>query len=286
MRLAPDVSETVTSRWVSLHIEAPDGEAREGVVQMLVDGGAGAVQEVGSALLTHLIEGAELDSLCALLASAGARVQRTELGDVDWSTRWITRVGMQRIGRIAVAPPWMSDVVADAEIAILIEPAMAFGTGEHETTRGVLTLMQDLVAPGALVADLGSGSGVLAIAAAKLGASRVIAIEMDPDAIGNAIENVERNGVSTQVTVLQGDAAVLLPLVAPVSLIVANIISSVIIELSAAMARALPPGGKAVISGILVTEREHLLALLTADGWNVESELREGEWWSSVIARP
>jgi ribosomal protein L11 methyltransferase len=285
--LAPDVAPAaVTSpRWVSLSIEAPDGETREHVVQMLMDGGAGAVQEVGSALLTHLVEGASLDSLCRALESAGARVQRTELGEVDWSTRWVTRVGVQRIGRIAVAPPWMSDEISDADIQILIEPAMAFGTGEHETTRGVLALMQKLVEPGALVADLGSGSGVLAIAAAKLGAGRVVAIEMDPDAIGNAIENVERNGVAPQVTVLQGDAAALLPLVAPVSLIVANIISSVIIELSSTMWRALPSGGRAVISGILVTEREHLLASLAADGWTLESELREGEWWSSVIAR-
>jgi ribosomal protein L11 methyltransferase len=285
--LAPDVAlPAVTSpRWVSLHIEAPAGAMRERVVQMLMDGGAGAVQEVGPALLTHLLEGAALESLCEALAAAGAQVQRTELGEVDWSTRWVTRVGVQRIGRIAVAPPWMRDDIADAEIQILIEPAMAFGTGEHETTRGVLALMQNLVEPGALVADLGSGSGVLAIAAAKLGAGRVVAIEMDPDAIGNAIENVERNGVAHQVTVLEGDAAALLPLVAPVSLIVANIISSVIIELSPAMSRALPSGGRAVISGILVTEREHLLASLAADGWTLESELREGEWWSSVIAR-
>lgn len=270
---------------MSLHIEAPEGAERERVVQMLMDGGAGAVQEVGPALLTHLLEGPALDPLCEALAAAGAHVQRTELGEVDWSTRWITRVGVQRIGRIAVAPPWMSDDIADAEIQILIEPAMAFGTGEHETTRGVLALMQNLVEPGALVADLGSGSGVLAIAAAALGAGRVVAIEMDPDAIGNAIENIERNGVAHQVTVLEGDAAALLPLVAPVSLIVANIISSVIIELSPAMSRALPSGGRAVISGILVTEREHLMASLAADGWTLESELREGEWWSSVIAR-
>ncbi len=284
----PDVvaPAVMAPRWVALHIEAPKGALRDRVVQMLMDGGAGAVQELGSALLTHLIEGAPLDTLCSALAAAGATVRRTELGEVDWSTRWVTRVGVQRIGRIAVAPPWMSDDIADAEIPILIEPAMAFGTGEHETTRGVLTLMQNLVEPDMLVADLGSGSGVLAIAAAKLGAGRVVAIEMDPDAIGNALENVERNGVAPRVTVLQGDAAALLPLVAPVSLVLANIISSVIIELSPIISRALPSGGRAVISGILVTEREHLLASLSADGWTLESELREGEWWSSVIARP
>ncbi|MGH7621192.1 MAG: 50S ribosomal protein L11 methyltransferase, partial [Gemmatimonadaceae bacterium] len=145
--------------------------------------------------------------------------------------------------------------------------------------------MQPLVQPGSRVADLGSGSGVLAIAAAKLGAERVAAIEMDPDAIGNAEENVARNGVSAQVTVLEGDAASLLPLVAPVSLVLANIISSVLMELSPTMRDALPTGGRAVISGILVNEREQLLTSLSGDGWTLESELREGEWWSSVIAR-
>ena len=270
---------------MSLHIDAPEGALRERVVAMLVDGGAGAVQELDSALLTHLPEGTALGELCEALENAGATVRQTALGEVDWSTRWVTRVGVQRVGRIAVAPPWMSRDIADAEIPILIEPAMAFGTGEHETTRGVLALMQSLVGPGALVADLGSGSGVLAIAAAKLGAARVAAIEMDPDAIGNSIENVERNGVAAQVTVLQGDAAALLPLVAPVSLVLANIISSVVIELSPIMRDALPPGGRAVISGILVNEREHLLSSLALDGWILESELREGEWWSSVIAR-
>jgi ribosomal protein L11 methyltransferase len=275
----------LSPRWVSLHIDVPEGAVRERVVAMLLEGGAGAVQELGPELLTHFQEGEAVDELCDSLERAGASVRQTALGQVDWSTRWITRVGVQRVGRIAVAPPWMSDDIADVEIPILIEPAMAFGTGEHETTRGVLALMQSLVEPGALVADLGAGSGVLAIAAAKLGAARVVAIEMDPDAIGNAMENVERNGVASQVTVLEGDAAALLPLVAPVSLVLANIISSVVIDLSPIMHRALPSGGRAVISGILVSEREHVVSSLTVDGWILESELREGEWWSSVIVR-
>jgi ribosomal protein L11 methyltransferase len=275
----------LSPRWVSLHIDVPEGAVRERVVAMLLEGGAGAVQELGPELLTHFQEGEAVDELCDSLERAGASVRQTALGQVDWSTRWITRVGVQRVGRIAVAPPWMRNEIADVEIPILIEPAMAFGTGEHETTRGVLALMQSLVEPGALVADLGAGSGVLAIAAAKLGAARVVAIEMDPDAIGNAMENVERNGVASQVTVLEGDAAALLPLVAPVSLVLANIISSVVIDLSPIMHRALPSGGRAVISGILVSEREHVVSSLAVDGWILESELREGEWWSSVIVR-
>ena len=160
----------------------PTARARERVVAMLVDGGAGAVQEVGDRRCSRICRRVQRSTHSATRArrARARRVQRTALGEVDWSTRWVTRVGVQRIGRIAVAPPWMSDDDRRRGDSDLIEPAMAFGTGEHETTRGVLALMQSLVAPGALVADLGSGSGVLAIAAAKLGAARVVAIEIDP----------------------------------------------------------------------------------------------------------
>ena len=144
--------------------------------------------------------------------------------------------------------------------------------------------MQRVLEPGDLVADLGTGSAILAIAAAKLGASRVAAIEVDEGAIGNAEENVGRNDVADRVTVLQGDAAVLLPLVAPVRVILANIISSVLLRLSSVMRVALAPGGRAILSGILVTEREEMLSALAAQGWALEAEQWEGEWWSSVIA--
>jgi ribosomal protein L11 methyltransferase len=125
---------------------------------------------------------------------------------------------------------------------------------------------------------------VLAIAAAKLGASRCFAIEMDPDAIGNAEENVARNGVAPQIAVLEGDAFAFLPLVAPVRVVLANIISSVLIELLPAIRDALAPGGVAILSGILAEERAMMLAALAAD-WEVEAEDPEEQWWSVRIRR-
>jgi ribosomal protein L11 methyltransferase len=144
--------------------------------------------------------------------------------------------------------------------------------------------MQDVIAPGQRVADLGAGSAVLAIAAVKLGARRAVAIEIDADAIGNADENIARNDVGDRVTLIRGDATVLLPLVAPMDVILANIVSSVIAELSPSMRRALAPGGKAIVSGILVEERDVLVAALGREGWTIERELVEGAWWSSVIS--
>jgi ribosomal protein L11 methyltransferase len=146
-------------------------------------------------------------------------------------------------------------------------------------------LMQGVLRPGHLVADLGAGSAVLAIAAAKLGAGRVVAIELDEEAIGNAEENLERNGVGDRVVVVQGDARVLLPLVAPVDLVLANIISSVLVQLLPAIGAALAPGGAAILSGILVEEREAMLAVIHGQGWRVTAEDREELWWSASIVR-
>jgi ribosomal protein L11 methyltransferase len=139
--------------------------------------------------------------------------------------------------------------------------------------------------PNAIVADLGAGSAVLAIAAAKLGAVRVFAIELDGDAIPDAEQNVERNGVADRVYVFEGDAATLLPLVAPVHLVLANIISSVLLEVLPVIEQALVPGGIAILSGILLEERPTMLALMEAQGWRVLDEDPEDIWWSVSIAR-
>ena len=269
--------------WFAVRVALPDEASRAAVVGALVAAGASAVQERTGELVTHLTGDTDFAALeVAVHSAGGGQIDRTLLPDADWAAEWKTRVGIQRLGRIAIAPPWLAAQIADAEIPVIIEPAMAFGTGEHETTRGVLTLMQDVVAAGQTVADLGAGSAVLAIAAVKLGARRAIAIEVDHDAMGNADENIARNDVGDRVTLIRGDAVVLLPLVAPVQVILANIISSVLVELSPVMRRALSKGGRAILSGILVAEREQFVEALAADGWTVERELAEGDWWSGV----
>jgi len=146
--------------------------------------------------------------------------------------------------------------------------------------------MQKLDAIPQKVADLGAGSAVLAICAAKLGANSVVAIELDPDAIGNAEENVAVNGAGDAVHILQGDAKVLLSLVSPVDLILANIISSVLTELLPVMAESLSPDGFAILSGILAEERDMMLGEIAAGGWKVVSDDLEENWWSVLITRP
>lgn len=266
-------------------MRAPALRVRDAVVAALVRAGGAGVVESGDDLVTYLPAHTVRDEVAAALAAAGGdTVEWADAGAIDVAAKWPARVGVQRLGVVAVAPPWLAHEIADADAPIVIEPAMAFGTGEHETTRGVLRLMPRVLRAGDVVADLGAGSGVLSIAAARLGASRVAAVELDPDAIGNLEENVARNVVGDRVHVIAGDARVLLPLLAPVRVVVANIISSVLLELSPLVRAALAPDGRAILSGLLVAERDAVRDALERDGWVMEDLDEEGSWWSVVIA--
>jgi ribosomal protein L11 methyltransferase len=274
--------------WIPIHVRLGDPASHAAAVVALMDAGAEGVQEADDTLITYLPENADLSALQLAVqrSSAGATVEIGAAVSGNWTEMWAPRVGVHRLGALVIAPPWLASAAASDDQLIVIEPAMAFGTGEHPTTRGVLRLMQQVIAPGEVVADLGAGSAVLSIAAVRLGASRVAAIEMDPDAIGNAEANVARNGVADRVTVLHGDATVLLPLVAPVQLLLANILSSVLVQLSPVMRAALAPGGTLIASGILIEERDDFLRAVSVDGWRPGTEDREGEWWSALLTQP
>ena len=147
-----------------------------------------------------------------------------------------------------------------------------------------MRLLQGVIKSGDFVADLGAGSAVLSIAAAKLGAARIAAVEIDHDSIANAEENVAVNGVADRVEVIEGDAEVLLPLIAPVRVVLANIASSVIIPLLPTMRAALASGGKAIIAGMIVDERPMMERALGNGGWRIERDDVEDAWWSARIA--
>jgi ribosomal protein L11 methyltransferase len=270
--------------WVTVCVNP--GSRRDAVISALFENGAQGIQETGDLIITQVPSQREADALAcaALAASPDARVDTEPLAPVDWSEQWKRGIHAQQLGALTVAPPWLAGGL-DPDRSIIIEPAMAFGTGEHATTRGVVRLLQSVIRSGDRVADLGTGSAVLAIAAAKLGARHVAAIEVDPDAISNAEENVRRNGVADQVTVIEGDASVLLPLVAPVRVITANIISSVLISLLPLFSTCLDTDGVAILSGILAEERDTMLGELHAAGWRIEAEDREDIWWTASIVR-
>jgi len=281
-----EVPEGEERPWIAMRVE-PSGNS-QAVIDMLFAQGSLGVQEEGAVVITHFPPDADVTAIedAVHAVDPAARVEIFVAPRTNWS-EWRASVQAHRLGRITIAPPWLAadDSSEDAfGIQVIIDPAMAFGTGEHATTRGVVRLMQQLESMPSVVADLGSGSAVLSIAAAKLGAERVAAIELDPDATGNAEENVIANGVESRVKIFEGDAAVILPLVAPVGLVLANIISSVLLQLLPLIRDSLTADGHAILSGILLEERSMMVSELSRSGWKIISEDSEEAWWSVLIA--
>jgi ribosomal protein L11 methyltransferase len=256
---------------------------RDAVSTALFDAGALAVEDSGEDITTHFPDepGANAAADAVRRADPSADITFADSPDVDYS-QWRASVRAWEIGELTVAPPWLA-AGRDNARSVVIDPALAFGTGEHPTTRGALALVQRVLRPGDFVADLGTGSGVLAIAAAKLGAARVVGIEHDPNAAASAEGNVRVNGVGERVTIIAGDAGTLLPLIAPVRLILANIASLALLQLLPSMHDALTSDGEAVISGILGSEAEAYRPMMR--GWQITREHLEDEWWTAAIAR-
>jgi ribosomal protein L11 methyltransferase len=268
--------------WVALRV-TPDSN-RDGVIAALFEAGSQGVHEDGAVVVTHFPSDAHFDDIrnAVMTADPRAGIAMADVPETDYS-QWRASVSSHRVGELVIAPPWLAQD-SDPHRTIIVDPAMAFGTGEHASTRGVMRLMQGVVRAGDVVADLGAGSAVLSIAAAKLGAARVAAIEIDHDAIGNAEENVTANGVADRVEIIEGDARTLLPLLAPVRVVLANIISSVLIPLLSTIRASLAGGGQAILAGILYEERDAMVSALDADGWTIERENTEDAWWSVQIA--
>lgn len=216
-------------------------------------------------------------------------LQVRPLRESDWANAWKEHFFVHRVGRrTVIVPSWReTEYVAQPEdVVLLLDPGMAFGTGLHPTTRLCLVAVEDLVKPGARVLDVGAGSGILSIAAARLGASQVTAIEIDPVAARVCAENVERNGVGDVVRVVAGA----LPAEPPperqrAELILANITIGTLLELHPALAAHLRPGGRAVLSGVLAERADELLSALARSGWAHERTDQEQDWVALHVSR-
>lgn len=273
--------------WFAIEVRPEPGQ-RDAVAAWLVSRTGQAVEERADGTLVSFalnLPGAE--ALEAALTRAHGRVATTrrELPEVDWSTAWRAGLGVRKVGRFAVVPTWIAYEAAPDELVITLDPEMAFGSGEHGSTRGALHLLARHLTPGDRVLDLGSGSAILSIAAAMLGAARVAGIELDPEAIPASLQNVGRNGVAATVRIVEGDAAAMTPLLAPADLIVSNILRLVNQTLLSVIHMALVPGGRAIFSGMEQSEAELFRGPLAAHGFTVIDEVVDENWWSVAVRR-
>jgi len=169
---------------------------------------------------------------------------------------------------------------------VVLDPETAFGSGEHGSTRAALILLERLIRPGHRVLDLGSGSGILSIAAVKLGAARAIGVESDPEANPVAVRNAARNGVGDRIEFLDGDAGALAPLAGPADLLLSNILRTVNTALLPAILASLRLGGVAIFSGMEESEAQLFLPALRGAGLRVEDEVADAGWWAVAARRP
>lgn len=209
-----------------------------------------------------------------------------EVDDVDWSTRWRDGIAPRRFGRLLLVPSWLSATVPDTGPRVVLDPENAFGSGEHGSTRSALTLLERHLQPDARVLDLGSGSGILAIAAVALGARRAIGIECDDEANVVAQRNAAVNDVASATRFLTGDAAMLAPVAGPAQLVLSNILRTVNVTLLPAIRQALVPGGLAIFAGMEEAEASLFLPELDGAGFNVVDEVRDAGWWGVAAHLP
>ena len=202
------------------------------------------------------------------------------LAEDDWAEAWKAHYHPVRIGRrLFVRPLWIQTDFPPDLIELALDPGMAFGTGTHPTTQLCLEALEDLTPPGGHVLDLGCGSGILAIAAAKLGAAHVLALDIDPIAVEASRVNVAQNGVADRVTVDEGSLANVITSARRFDLVVANILARVIIVLCGEhLGEAVRPGGRAIFSGIIDTQADDVETALRSTGLEPYARRQMGDW--------
>jgi ribosomal protein L11 methyltransferase len=282
------------ARWLELAVEVPREaeEAAADILRRFAPRGV-AIEPAGEAVVVKawLPDGVGIASqrraVRRALASLPGTVRTRWLREEDWAEAWKAFFPVLRVSRrLVICPAWLSYRVRPSEAVIRLDPGMAFGTGQHPTTLMCLRALEETVQPGARVLDLGAGSGVLALAAARLGAASVLALDTDPLAVRAARDNVRLNGLEAIVRVEEGtlDPSTALR-TGPFDVIAANISPSAIVELAGAMAAALESGGVLIAGGFSEARAAEVAAALTAAGVVVERTLSDGEWRTMVGRR-
>jgi ribosomal protein L11 methyltransferase len=206
----------------------------------------------------------------------------TTTDDTAWATAWRDGYEPIRSGRLTIVPSWL-DVPKGSDLVIRLDPGMAFGTGLHPTTRACLELLQTIEPMPTAVLDVGTGSGILALAALRLGASRAVGYDIDQLAVEASTANARANDLGDRFRAQDGT----LPEFADESfpLVVANLVAAVLVEMAPRLAAHTAPGGTLIASGIIESRSDEVEGALTAAGYEVLDWITEGDWVTVRLVR-
>jgi ribosomal protein L11 methyltransferase len=199
----------------------------------------------------------------------------TTTDDAAWATAWREGYKPIQMGRLTIVPSWL-EAPKGSDLVIRLDPGMAFGTGLHPTTRACLELLQTVEPMPTAVLDVGTGSGILALAALRLGASRAVGYDTDQLAVEASTANARANDLSDGFGAQHGTLPELAVELFP--LVVANLVAAVLVELAPRLAAHTAPGGTLIASGIIESRSDEVEAALTAAGYDVVDWITEGDW--------
>lgn len=207
-----------------------------------------------------------------------------EIQDQQWADAWKAYYKPEKFGeKIVIKPTWEDYEPQPEEIIVELDPGMAFGTGSHATTKNCLRLLEREVSPGKSVLDIGTGSGILAICCAKLGAAPVLAVDIDIEAVKIAQENIKQNHVENCVQVQCGD--LLQTVTGQYDVVIANIVADVIIMLLENIEQFLAPQGVFIISGIIDTREQDVVAAMQKTSLQIKEIVREDGWVAMTLTK-
>ncbi|HZC30844.1 MAG TPA: 50S ribosomal protein L11 methyltransferase [Gaiellaceae bacterium] len=281
---------------------APGGSSVEPAFE-LVDEGLGArVDPTRPAVIRAYLPAAdaaaarsavvEVETALGHLQAFGLRpigeLRTRPVAEADWADAWKAYFPVMRVGRrLVIRPTWRRHRAAPGDVVLALDPGMAFGTGLHPTTRLCLAAIENVADDGALdgarVLDVGCGSGILSIAAVRLGAASAFGVDTDPIAVDATLANARRNRLARSI---QARAGSLPTGEAAFDVVLANLIASVLIALAAQLADEIRPGGLLLASGIFIDRKAAVRAALEGVGLELEDRSVEGDWVALVMRRP
>jgi ribosomal protein L11 methyltransferase len=279
---------------IEVAIEAEE-ELRDRIVALLGQLGFEGFWEDGSVLRSYISESRwtrampdEVERTLNLITrssrSTRPAITTRRIQEQNWNEEWEKTIRPIHVSeRTVITPSWHPYEAAPGEQVLTIDPKMSFGTGYHESTRLILRLLEQNIRTGDSVLDMGTGTGVLAIAAVKFGAAQATGVDVDEWSYDNACENARLNHVEDRITILHGDISA--TPAGPFTLILANIQRTVLLDMLPVLVHRLREGGRLLLAGLLREDREIMMEHLRSEGMTLSGELSENEWIAIAARR-